>query len=113
MGKRTIKKILHLRANSTGSTEKRSPKRDQNRASGSAKPTLSKKRTTRTESAPRGQQHRLHLKRGQHTATETSLEVTTNDLTNEGTQKGSRMKSKVPQKKKKKKKKKYLRYTTA
>merc|ERR1712030_234235 len=43
---------------------------------------------------PRGQQHRLHLKRGQHTATETSLEVTTNDLTNEGTQKGSRMKPK-------------------
>merc|ERR1711863_222177 len=76
-------------------TEKRSPKRDQICASGSAKPTLSKKRTTRTESAPRGQQHRLHLKRGQHTATETSLEVTTNDLTNEGTQKGSRMKPKV------------------
>ena len=53
-----------------------------------------RKRTTKTKSAPRGQQHRLHLKRGQHTATETSLEVTTNDLTNEGTQKGSRMKPK-------------------
>ena len=93
--KRTVKKEFCTSEPTRPALPKRGhPKRDQNRASESAKPTLSKKRTTKTKSAPRGQQHRLHLKRGQLTSTETSLEVTTNDLTNEGTQKGSRMKPK-------------------
>merc|ERR1712030_76524 len=77
-----------------GSTEKRSSKKGSNPCLRVSKTDSIEKAHNKTKSAPRGQQHRLHLKRGQHTATETSLEVTTNDLTNEGTQKGSRMKPK-------------------